>query len=101
MVLTEETRIRWIQTQNSAEALFSKIKGVVNSGVYRAEEALNRLSSLVSGGCKGSVCVDDVKSGWEETKDAFQTSAESAEDVVGKAKEKLDEKVKFRVKSEL
>ena len=101
---TEETRIRWIQTQNSAEVLFTKIKEVVNSGVYRAEEALHRLLSLLTGGwedSKGKSNEDagygDAKSEWEETKksgDAFETSAEWAEDIVDKAKEKLGEKVK-------
>lgn len=94
-VVTEETRIRWIQTQNSAEALFSKIKEVVNSGVYKAEEALHQLTSLV-GGYKRTEC--------KETKDAFETSAETAEDMINKAREKLDEKVKVgeeKMKSEL
>ena len=108
-IVTEETRIRWIQSQNSAEALLSKIKGVVNSGVYKAEEALHRLYSLLVGGwedgkSKGAACGDAAKTEWEEAKDAFETSTESAEDLVNKAKEKLDEKVKVgerKVKTEL
>ena len=107
--VTEETRIRWIQSQNSAEALLSKIKGVVNSGVYKAEEALHRLYSLLVGGwedgkSKTAACGDAAKTEWEEAKDAFETSTESAEDLVNKAKEKLDEKVKVgerKVKTEL
>ena len=108
-VFTEETRIRWIQTQNSAEAVFSKIKEVVNSGVYKAEEALHRLYSLLVGGWedgkhKGAAYGDAAKSEWEETKDAFETSAESAEDMFDRAREKLGEKVKVggeKIKSEL
>ena len=108
--LTEETRIRWVQTQNSAEALFTKIKEVVNSGAYRAEEALHRLFSLLIG--KGKSCASyedgvygDAKSKWEETKksgaDAFETSAEWADDIVDKGREKLGEKVKEKMTGEL
>ena len=86
-VVTEETRIRWIQTQNSAEALFTKIKEVVNSGVYRAEEALHRLVSLLTGGWEGK-SNEDAKSEWEETKDTFETSAERVEDTVDKARKR-------------
>lgn len=46
----------------------------------------------------------DAKTDWEETRDAFETSAEWAEDIVDKAREKLGEKVKVgeeRMKSEL
>jgi hypothetical protein len=107
-VVTDETRIRWVQTQNSAEVLFSKIKEVVNSGVYRGEEALHRLWGLVGGWedgkGKGAACGDAVKSELEETKNSFEMSAESAEDLVDKAREKFDEKVKVgeeKKKSEL
>jgi cell division septum initiation protein DivIVA len=104
--LLHETRIRWIQTQNSAEAVFSKIKEVVNSGVYKAEESLHRLYSLLVGGWegsknKGAACGDAVKAEWEETKNA---SEESAEDLLDKAREKIDEKVKVgeeKMKNEL
>ena len=103
-VPTEETRIRCIQTQNSAEALFTKIKEVVNSGIYRAEEALYRLLSLLIGGWedgKGKsnegAAYEEAKPEWEETKmseDASETSAEWVEDIVDKPREKVGEKVK-------
>ncbi|KAF8966874.1 hypothetical protein BDZ97DRAFT_1805672, partial [Flammula alnicola] len=38
--LLQETRIRWIQTQTRAETLFAKIKEIVNSGIYKAEDVL-------------------------------------------------------------
>ena len=109
---TEETRIRWIQTQNNAEALFGKIKEVVNSGVYKAEEALHRLMSLLLGGWENGKGKDaaygDAKHEWKETKksgeDAFERSSEWADDVVDNAREKLDEKVKVggeKMKGEL
>jgi hypothetical protein len=110
---TEETRIRWIQTQNNAEALFGKIKEVVNSGVYKAEEALHRLMSLLTlggwedGKSKAPAC-EDLKPEWAETKkngEVFETSsAEWVDDVVSKAREKLGEKVKVggeKMKGEL
>lgn len=108
---TEETRIRWIQTQNSAEVLFTKIKEVVNSGVYRAEEALHRLLNLLMGGWEDGKDKDpaheDAKSECEETKkseDAFETATKWADDVVDKGREKLSEKVKVgekKMKGEL
>ncbi|TFK37710.1 hypothetical protein BDQ12DRAFT_632360 [Crucibulum laeve] len=54
--LLQETRIRWVQTQTRAEALFSKIRDIVNGGVFQIEEALHKLTSLLAGG-------------WEETKE--------------------------------
>lgn len=98
-VFIEETRIRWVQTQNNAEALLSKIKEVVNSGVYKTEEALHRLLSLLIGGWgKSNASYEDAdgdaKSVWEKSGDAFETSAEWAEDIVDKEKEKVKEKMK-------
>lgn len=112
--IIEETRIRWVQTQNSAEALLSKIKEIANSGVYRVEDALHRVLSLVSGrweegkekanaGYESIKHAEDAayengKSEWEETKrksgDAYDTSAGWAEDIVDKEREKIGEKVK-------
>jgi hypothetical protein len=101
--LLQETRIRWVQTQNGAEVLFSKIKEVVNSGVYKADDVLHRLWSLLMGGWEdgkgkaktGYENVKDAgKSDWEETKkrsaDAYE---EWAEDPIDKGREKLGEKV--------
>lgn len=53
----EETRIRWVQTQTHAETLFNKISELVNSGVYKAEDALIKIFSILTG------------SNWGETKD--------------------------------
>lgn len=107
--VTEETRIRWVQAQNSAEALFTKIKEVVNSGVYRAEDALHRLLSLLIGGwedgkSKASAEYENINvPTWEETKkrsgDAYDTSAEWAEDTIGKGRE--NEKMGEKMKGEL
>jgi len=121
--LLQETRIRWVQTQNSSEALFSKIKEIVNSGVYRAEDALHRLLSLLIGGWEeskgraeteyenikdtGNSAYEDAELKWEETKkagDAYETSAELADDTLDKGREKLGEKMKVggdKVKGEL
>ena len=99
---TEETRIRWVQTQNSAEDLFSKIKEVVNSGVYRADDALHRLWSLLIGGWEdgkgkaktGYENVKDAgKSEWETKKKSADPYEEWAEDPIDKGREKLGEKV--------
>jgi len=55
-ISAEETRIRWVQTQTRADNLFLKIKELVNSGIYAAEDVLHHLMALLSGG-------------WEETKE--------------------------------
>jgi phage antirepressor YoqD-like protein len=54
--LLQETRIRWVMTQNRAETLFQKIKELVNSGMYKAEDALLRLVHMLG-------------AGWEEAKE--------------------------------
>jgi hypothetical protein len=76
--------------------MFSKIKEVVNSGVYKAEEALHRLYSLLVGGWedgkdKAAACGDAAKSEWKEKKNA---SEESVEEMLDEAREKLNEKIK-------
>ena len=121
---TEETRIRWVQTQNTAEVLFAKIKELVNSGVYRTEDALHRLLSILSEGWEdskgkvnagyenikhaGDAAYRNVKMEWEETmgktEDAYDKSGEWVEDVIDKEKEKVGEKVKVmgeKIKGEL
>lgn len=119
--VAEETRIRWVQAQTNAEVLFTKIKELVNSGVYKAEDALHRLLSLLIGGWEDSkdkasagyenvkdAAYENAKSGWEETKrksgDAYDASSEWAEDTVNKGRENVGEKVKAagdKIKGEL
>lgn len=70
--ITEETRIRWLQTQTNAESLLVKIKELINSGIYRAEDTLSHLLNLLSGG-------------WDDAKDR-------SADVYEKAKSKGPEK---------
>ncbi|KAF4611540.1 hypothetical protein D9613_003832 [Agrocybe pediades] len=64
--LLQETRIRWVQTHTRAENLFAKIKEIVNSGIYKAEDALLHLVSLLGGG-------------WEETKEKAENTKRAAE----------------------
>ena len=93
-VYRKKARICLIQTQNGAEALFSKI---ANSGVYRAEEPCHRVLILLVGeDGKQAAHVDTAKSDCEETGNVFRTSAEfsMAEDIIDKAREKLDKRVK-------
>ena len=47
--MLEETRTRWIQVQNHAEATLNKIRDIVNEGVYKAEEGLGRIWSILAG----------------------------------------------------
>ena len=50
---------------------------------------------MSGGGKRKDAVYGDAKSELEETKDTFETSAERAEDIVDKAREKLDEKFKL------
>ncbi|KAF8347380.1 hypothetical protein F5887DRAFT_1072378 [Amanita rubescens] len=47
--LLQETRIQWIQVQHHAEATLNKIRDIVNEGVYKAEEGLGRIWSILAG----------------------------------------------------
>jgi len=89
--LLEETRIRYVQTTSKADSLFTKIKEVVNSGVYRAEEVLLRVMHLLSGGWEESKeKVEDVgdktKRTWE---DGTRKVKRDWEDVEKKAKRSM------------
>ena len=85
--MSEETRIRWIQVQNHAEAALSKIRDVVNEGVYKTEEGLGRIWSILTGT-------------WNETKEhaaekahegysAYKMATESVKHKYEHAKESL------------
>ncbi|KAH9476956.1 Stress response protein ish1 [Psilocybe cubensis] len=71
--LLQETRIRWIQTHTHAENMIAKIKEIVNSGIYKAEDILVHLYHLLSGG-------------WEETKGKADSTKRSAENTYDHAK---------------
>lgn len=47
--LLQETRIRWVQTTNTAESIYLRIKEIINSGVGAVEERLNQIFSLLTG----------------------------------------------------
>lgn len=79
--LAEETRIRWVQTQTRADALYGKIKEVVNSGIFKAEDALTHLLSLLSGG-------------WEDAKDKSADAYEKTKSKVGEGRAYVDEKAR-------
>ncbi|KAG1761860.1 hypothetical protein EDD22DRAFT_824049 [Suillus occidentalis] len=47
--LLQETRIRWVQTSNRAETLFTKLTEIVNSSVGAVEDRLAKILELLSG----------------------------------------------------
>jgi hypothetical protein len=75
----EETRIRWLQTRTRADALYGKIKEVVNSGIFKTEDVLTHLFALLSGG-------------WEDTKDKSADAYEKTKSKVGEGRAYADEK---------
>ena len=40
-------RIRWVQTTHNADALYARIKDIVNGGVEAAEESINRILEIL------------------------------------------------------
>lgn len=46
---TEETRIRWVQTTNRAEQLYSKMCNLINSSVSSAEDTLRQILEMLTG----------------------------------------------------
>lgn len=47
--LLQETRIRYVQTANSAQALLSRIRDMINSGVELTEEKIHQALGLLTG----------------------------------------------------
>jgi hypothetical protein len=43
----EEVRIRWVQTTRNADALYARVKEIVNGGVEAAEESINRILEIL------------------------------------------------------
>ncbi len=92
--MLEETRIRWIQVQNHAEAALNKIRCIVNEGVYKAEEGLGRIWSILAGTRRKSMqahegylayktATESMKNKYEHTKESTYDEAVSlAESVV-------------------
>jgi hypothetical protein len=77
----DEVRIRYVQTPNSAQALFNKIRDTVNSGVEAVEEKIFRVLELLSG--SGDNVKHDVKDNafkeWEEKKEKVDEARKKAE----------------------
>ena len=47
--LLQETRIRYVQTTNSAQAFLNRIRDLVNSGVELTEEKIHQVFGLLTG----------------------------------------------------
>lgn len=80
-----------MQSQTRAESLFAKIKELVNSGYFKAEDVLHNIMSLLVGG-------------WEETKHAGEKTQDWADEKANEARLKAGEKVKVtgqKMKGEL
>lgn len=67
--LLQETRIRYVQTTNSAQAFLNKIRDLVNSGVELTEEKIHQTLGLLTG------TYEDVKASGEKR------ASESEEDL--------------------
>ncbi|KZT23055.1 hypothetical protein NEOLEDRAFT_1137189 [Neolentinus lepideus HHB14362 ss-1] len=47
--LLQEVRIRWVQTQSRTEAMYNKLRELLSSGVYIAEEKLGHALEILTG----------------------------------------------------
>jgi len=96
--LLQETRIRWVQTHNKAEAMFLKIREIVNGGVGRAEDALQMIASLVTTG------KDKLYHGYENTAHAAAEGADAHNRRVSESEQWAESKaetIKAKLKGEL
>lgn len=81
----EEVRIRFVQSKNSAQTLFNKIRDTVNSGVEAAEETIGKVLEILSG------TSDDAKHGAEDYRDEGVKNTEYHKDEgLDNGREKLE-----------
>ena len=64
--LLQETRIRYVQTTNSAQAFLNKIRDSINSGVELTEEKIHQVLSLLTG------TYEDTKASGEKRATGFE-----------------------------
>ncbi|KIL60731.1 hypothetical protein M378DRAFT_13978 [Amanita muscaria Koide BX008] len=83
--LLQETRIRWIQAQNRAEALYNKVKEIVNEGAHKAEEKVNRIWSVLTGNWEEAR--ERTAQGYEKATEAGQAGYEKVSQATRVGKE--------------
>jgi len=64
--LLQETRIRYVQTTNSAQAFLNRIRDLVNSGVELTEEKIHQVLNLLTG------TYEDTKASGEKRASEFE-----------------------------
>ncbi|KAG1852556.1 hypothetical protein C8R48DRAFT_676074 [Suillus tomentosus] len=84
--LLQETRIRWVQTSNRAETIFTKLNEIINSGVGAVEDRLARILELLSGHLHyASEKTSDARAYAEDKKDsAWHWCSQKGDDAKGK-----------------
>ncbi|KAF9478563.1 hypothetical protein BDN70DRAFT_879790 [Pholiota conissans] len=99
--LLQETRIRWVQAHGRAENIFAKIKELVNSGIYKADEVLTKIMNLLKGdlddgltSLKSTEAYDAATHKAEQAKAGVKDGKANAEDWVGEKVESAGDKVK-------
>lgn len=99
--LIEETRIRWVQSQKRAETLFAKIKEIVNSGLYKADEVISHIMGLLKGDLdyashKTNAAYDATKHKGEETWEDAKARGASAQEWAARRSGETWEEAKAR-----
>jgi hypothetical protein len=91
LALVEETRIRWVQTQHSTEALYNRIASLLNSGIEIAEDRLHQIIAILSGNADRARSKSEDSARWANEKSkqgagwASEKSNEGSEWVKAKA----------------
>lgn len=85
--MAEETRIKWIQTSNKAESIYTKLSELIASGTHAVEDTLGRVLEVL-GGTPEYLKEEASKKG-EQVKQTTGDYVKSAGEGVKKGGEKL------------
>lgn len=85
--LADETRLRWVEARTTADSIYAKIKEIVNSGIYKAEDVLYQIMALLGAGWEETK--HDAKYATNEAKLRAQRSAHHASDYASDKAEDL------------
>lgn len=89
----EETRIRWVQTQNRTESLFAKIRDIILGGVGSTEAKLATILDIITGHAESAKtrAEEKVEEGKAKADEAAGYAGQKYEEGKGYANEKARE----------
>ncbi|KZV62955.1 hypothetical protein PENSPDRAFT_758355 [Peniophora sp. CONT] len=66
--LLQEARIRWVQTEHAADALYGRILGLLGNGKHVAEEKLRQVFEILTGGAEWTKAKGQENVDWSKAK---------------------------------